>query len=118
MVVGRVLEMLGSREVSVNEIWPCVPWAPSHPFHVMPPRITRNSYSHEPRIEPWLTLSRHSLVALANSTAPLTHQRTLTRMANQTSLAKQNYSGLDLEKKSRLRLRAKFFLDIPFNRTY
>src|SRR5438034_467635 len=39
--------MLGSREVSVNEIWPCVPWAPSHPFHVMPPRITRNS--HRPR---------------------------------------------------------------------
>jgi hypothetical protein len=38
-------------------------------------------------------------------------------MANQTSLAKQNYSGLDLEKKSPLRLRAKFFLDIPFNRT-
>ena len=38
-------------------------------------------------------------------------------MANQTSLAKQNYSGLDLEKKSRLRLRAEFFLDIPFNRT-
>ena len=32
-MVGRVLEMLGSREVSVNEIWPCVPWAPSHPFH-------------------------------------------------------------------------------------
>src|SRR5207247_597751 len=26
---------------------PCVPWAPSHPFHVMPPRITRNS--HRPR---------------------------------------------------------------------
>ena len=23
---GRVLEMLGSRGVSVNEIWPCVPW--------------------------------------------------------------------------------------------
>ena len=38
-------------------------------------------------------------------------------MANQTSLAKQNYSGLDLEKKSRLRRRAEFFLDIPFNRT-
>src|SRR5881227_3470321 len=37
--------MLGSREVSVNEIWPRVPWAPSHSYHVMPPRITRNSYS-------------------------------------------------------------------------
>src|SRR5437867_9905313 len=39
--------MLGSREVSVNEIWPRVPWAPSHSYHVMPPRITRNS--HRPR---------------------------------------------------------------------
>jgi len=46
-VVGRMLEMLGSREVSVNEIRPRVPWAPSHSFHVMPPRITRNS--HRPR---------------------------------------------------------------------
>src|SRR5205823_7279037 len=44
LVVGRFLEMLGSREVSVNEIWPRVPWAPSHSYHVMPPRITRNSY--------------------------------------------------------------------------
>src|SRR4029077_12981017 len=42
-----MLEMLGSREVSVNEIRPRVPWAPSHSFHVMPPRITRNS--HRPR---------------------------------------------------------------------
>jgi hypothetical protein len=24
VVIGRVLQMLGSREVSVNEIWPCV----------------------------------------------------------------------------------------------
>jgi hypothetical protein len=44
LVVGRILEMLGSREVSVHEIRPRVPWAPSHSFHVMPPRITRNSY--------------------------------------------------------------------------
>src|SRR5437762_4721573 len=42
--MSSFLEMLGSREVSVNEIWPRVPWAPSHSYHVMPPRITRNSY--------------------------------------------------------------------------
>jgi hypothetical protein len=60
-----------------------------------------------------------SLAALANSTAPLTHQRTLTRMGtSQTSPGKQNYGGLDLEKTSRFRLWAKFFLDIPFNRTH
>ena len=46
MMVGRVLEMLGSRGVSVNEIGP-VCLAPSHPLHAMPPRITRNS--HRPR---------------------------------------------------------------------
>jgi hypothetical protein len=49
MMVGRVLEMLGSRGVSVNEIGPvCLgtesPITPSHPLHAMPPRITRNSY--------------------------------------------------------------------------
>src|SRR5258705_10856405 len=74
---------------------------------------------HEPRIEPWLTLSRHSLVALANSTAPLAHRRRLLRMGtSQTSPAKPNYRGLDLEKTFRLRSRQNFFLDIPFDRTF
>src|SRR6266567_787484 len=102
--------MLGSREVSVNEIWPCVPWAPSHPFHVMPPRITRNS--HRPRASDRTMVDLESPFARRSRKldGPLTHQRTLTRMANQTSLAKQNYSGLDLEKKSRPRLRRSFFL--------
>src|SRR5215475_8018456 len=69
-MAGRVLEMLGSREVSVNEIWPCVPLAPSHPLHVMLPRITRNS--HRPRASDRTmvdTLNHRSLVALANSMA-------------------------------------------------
>src|SRR5439155_18192186 len=62
--------MLGSREVSVNEIWPCVPWAPSHPLHVMPPRITRNS--HRPRASDRTmvdTLNHCWLAALTNSMA-------------------------------------------------
>src|SRR5215475_3740664 len=36
----------------------------------------------------------------------------------QTSLAKPDSSGLDLEKTSRLRSRQNFFLDIPFDRTH
>ncbi len=58
---GRVLEMLGSRGVSVNEIWPCVPSAPSHPLHAMPLRITRNS--HRPRA------SDRTMVAMSTSLA-------------------------------------------------
>ena len=46
MMVGRVLEMLGSRGVSVNEIGP-VCLGTAYPLHAMPPRITRNS--HRPR---------------------------------------------------------------------
>ena len=46
VVVGRVLEMLGSRGVSVNGSAPRA-LAPSHPLHPMPSRITRNS--HRPR---------------------------------------------------------------------
>ena len=64
-------------------------------------------------------LESPSLVALANSTAPLTHQRRLIRMTTgHTSPGKLNYRGLDLEKTSRLRSKKKFFLDIPFDRTY
>ena len=36
---------------------------------------------------------------------------------SQTSPAKLNYRGLDLEKTSHLRSRQNFFLDIPFDRT-
>ena len=36
----------------------------------------------------------------------------------QTSPAKSNYRGLDLEKTSRLRSTQKFFLDIPFDGTH
>src|SRR5215472_9395655 len=81
----------------------------------MPPRITRNSYRPRASDRTMVdTLNHRSLVALANSTVPLTHQRTLIRMGtSQTSLAKPNYRGLDLEKISRVRSRQKFFLDIP-----
>ena len=37
VVVGRVLKMLGSRGVSVNEIGPVCPLAPSHPLHTLCP---------------------------------------------------------------------------------
>src|SRR5215468_11663696 len=110
-MVRRVLEMLGSREVSVNEIGPVCLWAPSHPFHVMPPRITRNSY--RPRASDRTMVDLESPLASRSrktSTAPLTH-RTLIRMGtSQTSPAKPNSSGLDLEKTSRLQSRQNFFL--------
>ena|SRR5215510_12555738 len=81
-------------------------------------RITRNSYRPRASIEPWLTLSRHLLVALAHSTAPL-HQRRLIQMdTSQTAPGKLNDRGLDLEKASRLRSTQNFFLDIPFYRTH
>src|SRR5215469_10328031 len=86
----------------------------------MPPRITRNS--HRPRASDRTMVDFESPFAFRfseNSTVPLTHQRTLIRMgATQTSLAKPNSSGLDLEKTSRLQSRQNFFLDIPFDRTY
>src|SRR6266496_5778185 len=112
--------MLGSREVSVNEIWPRVPWAPSHSYHVMPPRITRNSY--RPRASDRTMVDFESPFASRSRKldgGPLTHLRRLIRMGTrQTSPGKPNYPGLDLEKTSRLRSRQKFFLDIPFNRTH
>jgi hypothetical protein len=42
VVVGRVLETLGSRGVSVNEFGP-VCFGTESLMHAMPPRITRNS---------------------------------------------------------------------------
>src|SRR5437016_5710364 len=112
--------MLGSREVSVNEIWPRVPWAPSHSYHVMPPRITRNSY--RPRASDRTMVDFESPFALSLSQTrprPLTRLRRLIRMGTrQTSPGKPHYRGLDLEKTSRLRSRQKFFLDIPFDRTH
>ena len=32
VVIGRFLEMLGSREVSVDEIWPCVQFRTESPI--------------------------------------------------------------------------------------
>jgi len=65
MMVGRVLEMLGSRGVSVNEIGPvCLgtesPITPSHPLHAMPPRITRNSYRPRASDRTMVDLERQS----------------------------------------------------------
>src|SRR5262249_10162712 len=118
-MVRRVLEMLGSREVSVNEIGPVCLWAPSHPFHVMPPRITRNSC--RPRASdrtmvdlesPFASRSR-KLDSAANSP-----EEPMGMGTSQTSSERPNHRGLDLETTSPLRSRQKFFLDIPFDRTH
>src|SRR5207302_10690026 len=120
LVVGRVLEMLGSREVSVNEISPCVPWAPSHPLHVMPPRITRNS--HRPRASDRTmvdTLNHHSLVALQLDGIATDKAEKLMRIKSQDSSQRSLWTvGWMSKNKPRLRSRQNFFLDIPFNRTH
>src|ERR1700751_4095272 len=47
--------MLGSRGVSVNEIWPCVPWHRVTHFTLCPLGQPEIAVGREPRIEPWLT---------------------------------------------------------------
>ena len=89
---------------------------PSHPLHVMPSRITRNS--HRPRASDRTMVASEatgSLVALSNSMA-CHHQQRNSRewTTSQTSPEKCNYSGLDLEKESPLRSRRSFFLTSLF----
>jgi len=49
----------------------------------------------------------------------VTRAEKLTRMDNQPNFSTlRNYSGLDLEKKSRPPVEAEFFLDIPFYGTH
>ena len=68
---------------------PCAS-APSHPFHVMPSRITRNS--HRPRASDRTmvaTEATSSLAALANSTAFLSSAEQLTRMDNKPNFSRE-----------------------------
>src|SRR5215813_5496750 len=84
----------------------------------MPPRITRNSYRPRASDRTMVDLESPFADRSRKSTTPLTHQRTLMGMGtSQTSSAKPDDRGLDLEKTSRLRSRQNFFLDIPFDRT-
>src|SRR4030095_3570347 len=112
--------MLGSREVSVNEMWPCVQFAPSHPLHVMPPRITRNS--HRPRASDRTmvdTLNHHWLFPLS-TLLPCHHyaeELLIIKRKNSCSEADGKWAG-SRETNPRLRSRQNFFLDIPFDRTH
>jgi hypothetical protein len=60
-----------------------------------------------------------SLAALSNSMAPSPSAKTLTRMDNKPNFSREVETsvGWISRKKSRLRSRRKFFLDIPFYRT-
>jgi hypothetical protein len=120
VVVGRVLEMLGSRGVSVNEIGPaCL--APSHPFHVMPSRITRNS--HRPRASDRTMVdleSSISLAALANPTPSSSSAEKLMRTDNEPNFSTELETTVGWISRKNLnsgRGRS-FFLDIPFYRTH
>ena len=88
---------------------PCA-LAPSHPFHVMPSRITRNS--HRPRA------SDRTMVAMKPSRLPLskldgrvTIGRELIRMDNKPNFSRGNETtvGWISRKKSRLRSKRSLF---------
>jgi len=99
---------------------PCA-LAPSHPLHVMPSRITRNS--HRPRASDRTMVASQatsSLAALSNSMASSPSAEKLTRMDNKPNFSravKLQWAG-SRGKNSRLRSRRNFFLDIPFYRTF
>src|SRR6266568_2604279 len=94
--------------------------APSHPFHVMPPRITRNS--HRPRASDRTmvdTLNHHSLVALQLDGIATDKAEKLMRIKSQDSSQRSLWTvGWMSKNKPRLRSRQNFFLDIPFDRTH
>src|ERR1700756_809236 len=89
---------------------PCA-LAPSHSYHAMPPRITRNS--HRPRASDRTMVNAESpvsLAALTNSTASPGHRGNLREWTtSQTSPGKQTYSGLDLETQPCFPVEVEFF---------
>jgi hypothetical protein len=90
VVVGRVLEMLGSRGVSVKTVWPCVPRHRVTHLHPMPSRITRNS--HRPRASDRTMVASEatsSLAALSNSMASSPSVEKLTRMDNKPNFSRE-----------------------------
>jgi hypothetical protein len=90
VVVGRVLEMLGSRGVSVKTVWPCVPRHRVTHLHPMPSRITRNS--HRPRASDRTMVASEatiSLAALSNSMASSPSAEKLTRMDNEPNFSRE-----------------------------
>ena len=112
MVSGRVLEMLGSRGVSVKAVRPCVPRHRVTHLHSMPSRITRNS--HRPRASDRTMVASEatsSLAALSNSMASSASAEKLTRMDKEPNFSRGtgSYSGLDFEKESRPPVEAELF---------
>jgi hypothetical protein len=90
VVAGRVLEMLGSRGVSVKTVRPCVPRHRVTHLHPMPSRITRNS--HRPRASDRTMVASQatsSLAALLNSMASSPSAEKLTRMDNKPNFSRE-----------------------------
>ena len=124
VVVGSVLETLGSRGVSDSWSDPCAS-APSHRSHAMPPRRTRNS--DRPRA------SDRTMVATESNRLPsFKSRRTLSLLENEPRERKSHpeknlssdrepsaNSGLDIETKnlSATGRGRTFFVDIPLYRT-
>ena len=90
MVGSRVLEMLGSRGVSVKTVRPCVPRHRVTHLHPIPSRITRNS--HRPRASDRTMVASEatsSLAALLNSTAASPSAEKLPRMDNKPNFSRE-----------------------------
>ncbi len=75
MVVGGVLEMLGSRGVSVNEIRPRVLWHRVTHFTVCPLGSPEIAIGHEPRIEPGLPAKQPARLPLFRTRWHCHHQQ-------------------------------------------
>ena len=87
---SRVLEMLGSRGVSVKTVRPCVPRHRVTHLHPMPSRITRNS--HRPRASDRTMVASEatsSLAALSNSMASSPSAEKLTTMDNKPNFSRE-----------------------------
>ena len=105
-----------------NEYAACAS-APSHKFHAMPPRITRNS--HRPRASDRTMITTQTSASLAHPFKLDWRSRRRQRKPTGPPTTRTNLSieridsGLDLETKVLLDLRSRknFFLDIPFYRT-
>jgi hypothetical protein len=98
---------------------PCA-LAPSHPLHVMPSRRTRNSHRPRASDRTMVAMKHHLACCSLKLDGCVTISRETHENGQQAKLLQGNETtvGWISRKKSRLRSRENFFLDIPFYRTH
>jgi|SRR5580698_1167518 hypothetical protein len=121
MVVGRVLETLGRGEYQSMRSALCAS-APSHPLHVMPPRITRNS--DRPRASDRTMVDTPRPGPLAQFEDPIGVATTQEGQTHPSKTSRTRAGALTVQwagSRERISLSGRgrtFFLDIPFYRTH